>query len=57
MGVHQGLVLILLLFLALMEALTCEVRTRLSVKLWYADDLVVIAESNGGVEGEDIEME
>ena len=39
-GVHQGSVLSLLLFIIMLEALSCEFRSGV-----YADDLVVIAES------------
>ena len=40
-GVHQGSVLSLLLFMAVMEVLTQEVREGLPWELLYADDLVL----------------
>lgn len=46
-GVHQGSVLSPLLFVAVMEVLTCEVREGLPWELLYADDLVLMAESMG----------
>ena len=51
MGVHQGLVLILLLFLALMEALTCGAREGLPWETLYADDLALVAENMGDLGG------
>ena len=44
-GVHQGSVLSPLLFVAVMEVLTQEVREELPCGLLYADDLVLMAES------------
>ena len=42
-GVHQGSVLSPLLFILVLEALSCEFRTGVPWKLLYADDLAVIA--------------
>jgi len=42
---HQGSALIPLLFMMVMEALSREFRVALPWKLLYADDLVVIAET------------
>jgi len=42
---HQGLALSPLLFVIVMEALSREVRVVLPWQLLYADDLVVIAET------------
>jgi len=44
-GMHQGSVLSPLLFVMVMEALSREFRVALSWELLYADDLVVIAET------------
>ena len=44
-GVHQGSVLSPLLFILVLEALSREFRSGLPWKLFYADDLVIIAES------------
>ena len=44
-GVHQGSVLSLLLFIIVLEALSREFRTGLPWELLYADDLVLMAES------------
>jgi hypothetical protein len=44
-GVHQGSVLSPLLFIIVLEALSSEFREGLPVELLYADDLVLIAES------------
>ena len=44
-GVHQGSVLSLLLFIIVLEALSREFRTGAPWELLYADDLVVIAET------------
>ena len=44
-GVHQGLVLSLLLFIILLEALSGEFRSGVPWEDLYADDLVIIAES------------
>jgi len=44
-GVHQGPALSPLLFLIVMEALSREFRVALSWELLYADDLVVMAET------------
>jgi len=42
---HQGSALSSLLFVIVMEALSREFRVALPWKLWYIDDLVVIAET------------
>ena len=44
-GVHQGSVLSPLLFIIVLEALSREFRTGTPWELLYADDLVVIAET------------
>jgi len=44
-GMHQGLVLSPLLFVIIMEAVSREFRVSLPWELLYADDLVVIAET------------
>ena len=44
-GVHQGSVLSPLLFIIVLEALSCEVRCGVPWEDLYADDLVIIAES------------
>jgi len=44
-GRHQGSALSPLLFLIVVEALSRELRVALPWELWYADDLVVIAET------------
>jgi len=44
-GMHQGLALSSLLFLIVVEALSREIRVALPWELLYADDLVVIAET------------
>ena len=44
-GVHQGSVLSLLLFIIVMEALTRHFRTSCPWELLYADDLAIIAET------------
>ena len=44
-GVHQGSVLSPLLFIMVLEALSREFRTGCPWELFYADDLVIIAES------------
>ena len=44
-GVHQGSVLSPLLFIIVLEALSCEFRCGVPWEDFYADDLVIIAES------------
>ena len=44
-GVHQGSVLSPLLFIIVLEALSCEIRVGVPWEDLYADDLVVIAET------------
>ena len=44
-GVHQGSVLSPLLFIIVLEALSCEFRCGVPWEDLYADDLVIIAES------------
>src|SRR5260221_597331 len=44
-GIHQGSVLNLLLFIIVLEALSKEFREGLPWELLYADDLALIAES------------
>ena len=44
-GIHQGLVLSLLLFIIVLEALSHEFRSRVPWEDLYAHDLVIIAES------------
>ena len=44
-GVHQGSVLSLLLFIIVLKALSREFREGLSMELLYADDIVLMAES------------
>ena len=44
-GMHQGSALSPLLFVIVMEALSRELRVALPLELFYADDLVVIAET------------
>jgi len=44
-GVHEGSVLSPLLFILVLEVLSCEFRTGISWELLYADDLVVITDS------------
>ena len=43
-GVHQGSVLSSLLFIIVLEALSREFREGLPMELFYADDLVLMAE-------------
>ena len=44
-GVHQGSVLIPLLFILLLEALSCEVRAGIPWELFCTDDLVLIVDT------------
>jgi len=44
-GVHQGSVSSPLLFVIVMEALSCEFRTSCPWEILYADDLVIVAET------------
>ena len=44
-SVHQGSLLSLLLFIIVLEALSCEFRSGVPWEDLYADDLVIIAES------------
>ena len=44
-GVHQGLVLSLLLFIILLEALSRQFHSGVPCEDFYANDLVIIAES------------
>ena len=44
-GVHQGRVFSLLLFIIMFEALSCEFHSGVPWEDLYADDLVIIAES------------
>ena len=44
-GVHQDSVLSLLIFIIVLEALSCEFRCGVPLEDLYADDLVIIAES------------
>ena len=46
-GVHQGSVLSPLLFILVLEALSCEFRTGVPWELLYADDLAIIADTLG----------
>ena len=48
-GVHQESVLSPLLFIVVMEALSCEFRTGCLWELLYANDFVIVAESLGGL--------
>ena len=45
-GVHQGSVLSPLLFIIVLEALSKEFRTACPWELFYADDLIVLAETS-----------
>ena len=45
--VHQGFVLSPCLFIIVMEALSCDLRTGFPWELLYTDDLVIVAESLG----------
>jgi len=44
-GLHQGSVLSLLLFVIVMEMISRELRAGLPLELLYADDLILMAES------------
>ena len=44
-GVHEGSVLSPLLFIIVLEALSCQFRTGCPWELLYADDLVIMAET------------
>jgi hypothetical protein len=44
-GVHQGSVFSLLLFIIVLEALSCEFRSGVPWELLYADDQAVMADS------------
>ena len=44
-GIHQGSVLSLLLFIIVLEALSCKFHSGIPWEDLYADDLVIIAES------------
>ena len=44
-GVHQGSILSPLLFIIVLKALSCEFFTETPWELWYADELVNIAET------------
>ena len=48
-GVHQGSVLSPLLFVIVLEALSCEFHTGTPWELLYADDLVISAETEEGL--------
>ena len=48
-GVHQGSVLSPLLFVIVLEALSCKFRTGTPWELLYADDLVISAETEEGL--------
>ena len=48
-GVHQGSVLSPLLFVIVLEALSCEFRIGTPWELLYADDLVISAETEEGL--------
>jgi len=46
-GLHQGSALIPLLFVIVMDTLSGELRVALPWELLYADDLIMIAETEG----------
>ena len=46
-GVHRGSMLSLLLFIIVVEDLSCEFRNGCTWKLLYTDDLVIVDESHG----------
>ena len=53
-GLHQGSLLSLLLFVIVMEMISRELRAVLPLELLYADDLILMAESE---ESQDSKME
>ena len=44
-GVHQGSVLLLLVFVIVVDVVTKSVRNGLMSEMWYADDLVLMSET------------
>ena len=45
MGIHQGSALSPLIFIIVMEALSCDFRTGRPFELLYADDLAIVSDS------------